>query len=1063
MAKKETNSLVLAIDATPAQIGAAKFQAALNRIKTSAGLAVTATEAQTAAMARAGKVGKSASAGILSSLKPLLAFAGVAKTVTTIGQFEEKIALAGRVAGASAIEFENMSEKARELGASTRYTASQAAEGMLLLSRAGFEVNESLTMIQDTLDLATAGQLELGEASGFVANSIRQFGLEAYNATQIASTFIAVSNNANTDVRQMAEAMRYAGTISAAIGMSFEETASAIGILGDRGVQGSMAGTQLRGTLIALANPTDKARAAIEKLKINIEDINPATNDFADIAKTLGQGVQNLENPLEAAGLFAAIFGRRQAAAALALAEANDKLQENIELAESTATAHAELADTMKQTLIGKFKETVSAVEELMLVTGEAGLQGILKSTLETVTETARMFGGAEQAFTKASASAKALSTALIALTARFVAIKLVAMGAVMLSIASTIKQATTATYGFTSALSALRAVMMTHPVFFIATALLAVGSYFFFAGKESDELTASLAKQREEMEQLEEAMQKVKQTTIDLETARRLGDRRGEIDAIKERREQLNLLIADLRKAGDTGGLADVDLTAGGFTQEQKLSVTPTMETGELLYGLIDYEKALKVAEGAINDLNKRLAEIDPTFKMFNGSTDLATENLKQFLDEEEALIEHLKQLGDTAKETALIQATLSEVRKQEGDITRKLTEDETRQIREVIEARDNAEQAIQDQIDAEKALSREREKVTKKREDFLKGLQREIDLGKAKVSGDDLAVDRQKFLHTLQESGIDLLSLEGLAMAKAAEEHIQRINLIKDETQKIDERHRAQQRAKLTMEQNIVTMQSELDASQKFGRERDRAIRKAEIARLASLALAGAQTDEERQAVKDLTKQYELLSDELERTNELREAAERLAETFAESFQSIIDGSMSAKDAFRAMYEEILQMVMDNIIKDQIASWFMDLSGGGNFLGGLFGGGGGGGGGGNLDLPPLGDFARGGVFPKDKGKRYGYGGVVKEPTRFAYGGGLGLMGEAGAEAIMPLGRDSKGRLGVRAQEGGGGNTFVVNMNVNTKDADSFRRSKHQIQDDLSRVTTRISNPNIS
>ena len=297
MAKKETNSLVLAIDATPAQIGAAKFQAALNRIKTSAGLAVTATEAQTAAMARAGKVGKSASAGILSSLKPLLAFAGVAKTVTTIGQFEEKIALAGRVAGASAIEFENMSEKARELGASTRYTASQAAEGMLLLSRAGFEVNESLTMIQDTLDLATAGQLELGEASGFVANSIRQFGLEAYNATQIASTFIAVSNNANTDVRQMAEAMRYAGTISAAIGMSFEETASAIGILGDRGVQGSMAGTQLRGTLIALANPTDKARAAIEKLKINIEDINPATNDFADIAKTLGQGVQNLENP----------------------------------------------------------------------------------------------------------------------------------------------------------------------------------------------------------------------------------------------------------------------------------------------------------------------------------------------------------------------------------------------------------------------------------------------------------------------------------------------------------------------------------------------------------------------------------------------------------------------------------------------------------------------------------------------------------------------------------------------------------------------------------------------
>ena len=87
----------------------------------------------------------------------------------------------------------------------------------------------------------------------------------------------------------------------------------------------------------------------------------------------------------------------------------------------------------------------------------------------------------------------------------------------------------------------------------------------------------------------------------------------------------------------------------------------------------------------------------------------------------------------------------------------------------------------------------------------------------------------------------------------------------------------------------------------------------------------------------------------------------------------------------------------------------------------------------------------------------RYAYGGIVNEPTRFAYGGGIGLMGEAGAEAIMPLRRDKNGNLGVVAESSRQSPSFNVTMNVTTQDADSFRRSRHQIENDLRTVGRRL------
>jgi len=112
---------------------------------------------------------------------------------------------------------------------------------MLELARAGVSAKEALEASGDSLMLATATGMELAEASGLMANAIRQFSLDTSESAMVASTFVEVANSANTTVPELGEAMKYVGTVASSLGMDITTTATAIGILGDRGVKGSMA------------------------------------------------------------------------------------------------------------------------------------------------------------------------------------------------------------------------------------------------------------------------------------------------------------------------------------------------------------------------------------------------------------------------------------------------------------------------------------------------------------------------------------------------------------------------------------------------------------------------------------------------------------------------------------------------------------------------------------------------------------------------------------------------------------------------------------------------------
>ena len=269
---------------------------------------------------KVGKTGgrlKKVIGGLIAGFSGMLILRQVTKT---LAGFEEAMATLQGITGRTADQMEDFSKVARNLGATTKFSAQEAGDGLIFLARAGFTANEAITAIPDTLNLAAAASLELGEAADIASNVLSQFNLSATETARVGDVLVNVANRANTDVRQLAEALKMVGPVAGAIGKTVEQTAAAIGVLGDSGIQAGQAGTNLRGVISSLLKPTSEATGLIKSMSLSIDDVDPATQSlvsifekFRDVNLTAAEAV--------------AIFGRRNAAAALIMARSTKKMQ----------------------------------------------------------------------------------------------------------------------------------------------------------------------------------------------------------------------------------------------------------------------------------------------------------------------------------------------------------------------------------------------------------------------------------------------------------------------------------------------------------------------------------------------------------------------------------------------------------------------------------------------------------------------------------------------------------------------------------------------------------------
>lgn len=322
-----------------------------------------------------------AMSGAYSRLKSIIAT--VATTLVlkaSIGNyaaFEEKLSEVKAVANASIIDMERLETATRKLGATTKFSATQAAEGAAFLGRAGFETNEIISALPGTLSLAAAGALELGDAADIASNILSGFGYAAEEMGRVSDVLALTAANANTNIQQLGDAMSYAAPFASALDISIEETAAAIGKLSDAGLQGERAGTGLRTALTSLVDLTPKATAAIKGLGLTVEDVNPATNSLTDILlklKDAGLGVSEA----------VAIAGKKGGAAFLTMARQAEGVGELTEKLEAAEGAARRMALTMSDHVKGAAKRLLSALSELSLQgVGDSGLGGAIKSLID--------------------------------------------------------------------------------------------------------------------------------------------------------------------------------------------------------------------------------------------------------------------------------------------------------------------------------------------------------------------------------------------------------------------------------------------------------------------------------------------------------------------------------------------------------------------------------------------------------------------------------------------------------------------------------------------------------
>ena len=242
----------------------------------------------------------------------------MAAPIKKAAEFEQAMANVGAVSRASEEDLGKLTKQARELGAATNWSASQAASGMKFLAMAGFSTEQTLAAMPGMLNLASAGAIELGDAADIASNILTGFGLEAAEMGRVGDVLTATFTRSNVDLRMLGETMKYVAPIAASTGSSIETMAAMVGKLGDAGIQGSNAGTALRAMLTRLSAPTSKAAGLLQTLGVETQDAEGNLRPIVAVLKELDAAMVNMGSADKAAAV-AQIFGVEAASAATVL------------------------------------------------------------------------------------------------------------------------------------------------------------------------------------------------------------------------------------------------------------------------------------------------------------------------------------------------------------------------------------------------------------------------------------------------------------------------------------------------------------------------------------------------------------------------------------------------------------------------------------------------------------------------------------------------------------------------------------------------------------------------
>ena len=290
------------------------------------------------------------------------------------------------ISGATGSEFNKLKEQAIQLGADTAFSSSQAAEGMENLAAAGFTTSEIMDAMPGLLDLAAASGEDLASSSDIAASTLRGFGLEAADAAHVADVLAANANKTNSSVADTGEAMKYVAPLARAAGLSMEETAAAIGIMANAGIQGSQAGTTLRGAISRLSKPTKQMSECMADLGISFYDSEGNMKSLAEQTRMMEEATAGMTDE-QRNNVLVTLYGQEALSGMLALMNEGDGALQELTHAYETCDGSAKAAaETMQDNLAGALDQLGGSAETLGIVFYESVSES-LKETAKSATD----------------------------------------------------------------------------------------------------------------------------------------------------------------------------------------------------------------------------------------------------------------------------------------------------------------------------------------------------------------------------------------------------------------------------------------------------------------------------------------------------------------------------------------------------------------------------------------------------------------------------------------------------------------------------------------------------
>lgn len=347
-------------------------------------------------------VGKSMSVAVTL---PLVGMAGLVTKINI--DFDDSMRKVMATTNATADELNKLKETAKQMGAQTRYSASESAEAMNYMALAGWKTEQIISGIPSVLNLAAASGENLARVSDIVTDGLTAFGKGADYSNRFTDILAATAANANTNVAMLGEAFKYAAPLAGSLGFEVEDTAHALGLMANAGIKGSQGGTALRSLMTRLVKPTAESGSAMRELGISVENADGTMKPLSDILVDLRSKLQNL-SPAQQAMYSGMLAGQEALSGLLAIVNTGEedfvKLGSALENADGTAQR---MSDQMEGGLGGAMRSLASITESLMIQFGEILAPAMMKivevaqavvgwfSSLSTTTKTVMVVIGA--------------------------------------------------------------------------------------------------------------------------------------------------------------------------------------------------------------------------------------------------------------------------------------------------------------------------------------------------------------------------------------------------------------------------------------------------------------------------------------------------------------------------------------------------------------------------------------------------------------------------------------------------------------------------------------------